>query len=247
MASGVIAGGMIPKVEESLAMLDEGIEAIHIVGIEPATSILDAARELTRSSGALLIIDEIQAGLGRTGKWCAYQHYNVQPDITTLAKPLAGGLPLGAMLCTDEVASAMQPGLHGTTFGGGPLACAVALQLLHTIEKQKLMKHAQNTGAYLLESLQHLQRQHQAIREVRGLGLMVGVELDSAETAKAVFRQMLERGVIVNRTDETVIRFLPPFVVQKLHIDQAIDELERALAANTTAGLALAAEKRGRE
>ena len=97
-------------------------------GIRPVSQeFFDAARELTRSTGALLIVDEIQSGLGRTGKWCAYQHYGIQPDITTLAKPLAGGLPLGAMLCTEEVASAMQPGLHGTTFGGGPLACAVAI------------------------------------------------------------------------------------------------------------------------
>ena len=112
-------------------------------GIRPVSQeFFAAARELTRSTGALLIVDEIQAGMGRTGKWCAYQHYGIQPDITTLAKPLAGGLPLGAMLCTEEVASAMQPGMHGTTFGGGPLACAVAIAVIDTMKREEML------GAY---------------------------------------------------------------------------------------------------
>jgi acetylornithine aminotransferase/acetylornithine/N-succinyldiaminopimelate aminotransferase len=213
-------------------------------GIRPVSkAFAQAARELADRHGALVIADEIQSGLGRTGRWFAYQQYGIQPDLVTVAKPLAGGLPLGALLATEKVAGCMHPGMHGTTFGGGPLACAVALQLLHIIEKQKLLKHAQKTGAYLTESLQHLKEKHEAIRTVRGLGLMAGVELESADTAKAVFKQMLDRGVIVNRTDETVIRFLPPLIIQKQHVDQAIGELDRALAANT-ASLVLVAEKR---
>jgi acetylornithine aminotransferase/acetylornithine/N-succinyldiaminopimelate aminotransferase len=215
-------------------------------GIRPVSNAFaQAARDLANRHGALLIADEIQCGLGRTGRWFAYQQYGIQPDLVTMAKPLAGGLPLGALLATEDVAACIHPGMHGTTFGGGPLACAVALQLLHIIEKQKLLKHVQKTGAYLLEGLQELQRKHQAIRVVRGLGLMAGVELESADTAKAVFKKMLERGVIVNRTDDTVIRFLPPFIIQKQHVDQAIGEFDRALAAHP-AGLVLTAEKRGR-
>ena len=165
--------------------------------------------------------------------------------MVTVAKPLAGGLPLGALLASERVSECMHPGMHGTTFGGGPLACAVALQLLQTLERQKLLKHVQKTGAYLLRRLQELQFKHEAIREVRGLGLMAGMELESADLAKAIFKQMLERGVVLNRTDETVLRFLPPFIIQKKHIDQAIRQLDQALA-NNTAGLALTAEKRNK-
>jgi acetylornithine aminotransferase/acetylornithine/N-succinyldiaminopimelate aminotransferase len=216
-------------------------------GIRPVSkTFAQAAHDLARKHGALLIADEIQSGLGRTGRWFAYQHYGVQPDLVTVAKPLAGGLPLGALLASERVSECMHPGMHGTTFGGGPLACAVSLELLRTIEKQKLLKHVQKTGAYLLEHLQELQRRHPAIQKIRGLGLMIGVELESADIAKAVFKRMLERGIIVNRTDETVIRFLPPFIIQKKHIDHAIREFDRALAGNT-AGLALTAEKRGNE
>src|SRR5262249_37078348 len=219
----------------------------------------ERARELASAHGALLIADEIQSGLGRTGRWFAYQHYGIQPDLVTVAKPLAGGLPLGALLASERVSQCMHPGMHGTTFGGGPLACAVALQLLHTIERQKLLKHVQKIGAYFLRRLQELQFKHDSIREVRGLGLMIGMELESADLAKTIFKQMLERGVVLNRTDETVLRFLPPFILQKQHVDHAIRQLDEALAkttarlppqqANTArAGdpgrLALAAEKR---
>lgn len=216
-------------------------------GIRPVSKVFaQTAHELARRHDALLIADEIQSGLGRTGRWFAYQHYGIQPDLVTVAKPLAGGLPLGALLASEKVSQCMHPGMHGTTFGGGPLACAVALQLLHTLEKQKVLKHVQKTGSYLLERLQELQRKHEAIRTIRGLGLMVGMELESADLAKAVFKQMLERGVVLNRTDDTVIRFLPPYIIQKQHIDQAIRELDRALASKA-AGLALTAEKRNKE
>src|SRR6185437_15481485 len=123
-------------------------------GINPISEEFFAeARALTQSTGALLLCDEIQAGLGRTGKWFAYQHYQVQPDVVTLAKPLAGGLPLGAVLCTEEAARAIHPGMHGTTFGGGPLACAVALAVIDTIEQKKLLEYVTATGAYFREQL----------------------------------------------------------------------------------------------
>jgi acetylornithine aminotransferase/acetylornithine/N-succinyldiaminopimelate aminotransferase len=215
-------------------------------GIRPVSkAFAQAAHDLARKHDALLIADEIQSGLGRTGRWFAYQHFGIQPDLVTVAKPIAGGLPLGALLASERVSGCMHPGMHGTTFGGGPLACAVALELLRTIEKQKLLKHIEKTGSYFLDRLRDLQRTHPAITVVRGQGLMIGVELESADLAKAVFKQMLDRGVIVNRTDETVIRFLPPFIVQKAHIDHALRQFALALEKNA-AGIAVPAGKRNK-
>src|ERR1700761_4333884 len=154
-------------------------------GIHPVSQeFIQTARDLTHSTGALLIVDEIQAGLGRTGKWFAYQHYGIQPDVTTLAKPIAGGLPLGAMLCTEEAAQAIHPGMHGTTFGGGPLACAVAIAVIDAIEKENLLANIEQTGAYFKRQLHDLAARHSAITEVRGLGLMLAAELGSPDLAK---------------------------------------------------------------
>jgi len=203
-------------------------------GVRPVSQeFAEAACKISRKRGALLIADEIQSGMGRTGRWFAYQHYGIHPDIMTVAKPIAGGLPLGALLASEKVAGCMHPGMHGTTFGGGPLACAVALQMVTLMERQRMLKHIQSTGAYFLAKLEDLKRKHSAVLEVRGLGLMLGMELESADLAKAVHKQLLGRGIIVNRTDETVIRFLPPFIIKKQHIDQAARQLDEALAKNT--------------
>jgi acetylornithine aminotransferase/acetylornithine/N-succinyldiaminopimelate aminotransferase len=223
------------------------IEAIQGEGgIRPVSrEYMAAARELTRSTGALLICDEIQAGLGRTGKWFAYQHYDVQPDVTTLAKPLAGGLPLGAMLCTEEAARAIHPGMHGTTFGGGPLACAVALTVIDTIEREHLLDHVTDTGTYFHGRLDELAAKHTAIVDVRGLGLMLAAELDSAELAEQVTNAMMERRILINRTSETVLRFLPPFILGKDDVDKAIDALDSILTehAPQTTGAAATGDK----
>lgn len=203
-------------------------------GINPVSqNFFAAARALTRSTGALLICDEIQSGLGRTGKWFAYQHYGIQPDVTTLAKPLAGGLPLGAMLCTEESARAIHPGMHGTTFGGGPLACAVALAVIDTIEKDHLLEYVAETGTYFREHLTALAQKHSAIVDVRGLGLMLAAELDSADLAKQVVNDMLVRRILINRTSDTVLRFLPPYILKKEQIDEAIAALDEILAEHT--------------
>ncbi len=141
---------------EVCAILVEAIQGEG--GIRPldAGVLRGGAQQLAGSTGALLIVDEIQAGMGRTGKWCAYQHYGIQPDVTTLAKPLAGGIPLGAMLCTEEAARAIHAGMHGTTFGGGPLACAVAIAVIDTIEKEGLLEHVTEVGDYFQEQLRGL-------------------------------------------------------------------------------------------
>jgi len=202
-------------------------------GIRPVSrEFMAAARALTQSTGALLICDEIQAGLGRTGKWFAYQHYDVQPDVTTIAKPLAGGLPLGAMLCTEDAARAIHPGMHGTTFGGGPLACAVAVAVIDTIERDELLNHVTEVGTYFHGRLNELAEKYPAIVDVRGMGLMLAAELDSAELAKQVAGAMMERRILINRTSETVLRFLPPFILGKDDVDYAIDALDSILTAH---------------
>ena len=203
-------------------------------GINPVSpEFMAAARALTQTTGALLICDEIQAGMGRTGKWFSYQHYEVQPDVVTLAKPLAGGLPLGAVLCTEEVARAIHPGMHGTTFGGGPLACAVALAVIDAIDKEHLLEHVNEMGAYFRKQLSGLAEKHPAIVDVRGAGLMLAAQLDSADLAKQVVADMLARRILINRTSETVLRFLPPYVLKKQHVDEAIAALDAILKERT--------------
>ena len=200
-------------------------------GIRPVSQEFFAvARELTQSTGALLIADEIQSGLGRTGKWFAYQHYGIQPDVTTLAKPIAGGLPLGAMLCSEAAASGIHPGLHGTTFGGGPLACAVAITVIDAIEREGLLANIQQTGAYFKHQLHDLAAKHESIVDVRGLGLMLAIEMNSADLAKQIVARMLERRILINRTSETVLRFLPPYIMGRAHVDLAVSALSKILA-----------------
>ena len=221
---------------EICAVLVEAIQGEG--GIRPLTQeFFEAARELTRSTGALLMVDEIQAGMGRTGKWCAYQQYGIQPDVTTLAKPLAGGIPLGAMLCTEEVARAIHPGMHGTTFGGGPLACAVAIAVIDTIEREGLLGHIVEVGDYFQEQLKALAARHEAIVDVRGKGLMLAAEVDSADLGKLIVKEMLQRKIVINCTSDTALRFLPPYILEKQHVDQAIAALDEILTehGNSTA------------
>jgi acetylornithine/N-succinyldiaminopimelate aminotransferase len=211
-------------------------------GVRPLTQEFFAeARALASSTGALLIVDEIQSGMGRTGKWCAYQHYGIQPDVTTFAKPLACGLPLGAALCTEEVARVMHAGMHGTTFGGGPLACAVGIAVIDTIEKDGMLAHATEVGNYFRAQLHDLAKRHDTIVDVRGKGLMIAAELDSAELAKLTVAEMLKRHILINCTSDTVLRFLPPYILQRSHVDSAIAALDEiftvhAAAHNASAG-----------
>jgi acetylornithine aminotransferase/acetylornithine/N-succinyldiaminopimelate aminotransferase len=174
----------------------------------------------------------------------AYQHYGVKPDITTLAKPLAAGLPLGATLLTEEVAQAIHPGMHGTTFGGGPLACAVALEVLKVFEEQKILAHVKEVGGYFLDLLQQLDTRHGSIVDVRGVGLMVGLELDSEDLAKAVQKTMLEHKIIINRTHAKVLRFLPPFIVTKKQVEVVVKALDQILSSCASSGDAAPAIKR---
>ena len=199
-------------------------------GIRPLTQEFFAeARALTSTTGALLVVDEIQAGMGRTGKWCAFQHYGIAPDVVTLAKPLAGGIPLGAVLCTEEAARAIHAGMHGTTFGGGPLACAVAIAVIDAIEKEGLLRNAIEIGDYFQTQLRWLAGRHDAIVDVRGKGLMLAADLDSPDLAKLVVAEMLKRRILINCTSDTALRFLPPFILKREHVDTAIAALDQIL------------------
>jgi acetylornithine aminotransferase/acetylornithine/N-succinyldiaminopimelate aminotransferase len=219
---------------EVCAILVEAIQGEG--GIRPLSQQFFAeARALASSTGALLVVDEIQAGMGRTGKWCAYQHYGIQPNITTLAKPLAGGLPLGAVLCTEEVVRAIHPGMHGTTFGGGPLACAVAIAVIDTIEKEGLLENATNVGEYFQSQLRWLASCHESIIDVRGKGLMLAAELDSPELAKLVVAEMLKQRILINCTSDTVLRFLPPYTLTRAHVDHAIEALNNIFTEHAAA------------
>ena len=216
-------------------------------GIRPLSQeFFETARALTSQTGALLAIDEIQAGFGRTGKWFAYQHYGITPDITTIAKPMAGGLPLGAMLCTEQVARAIHPGMHGTTFGGSPLACAVAIAVFDAIEDDGLLDHVAAIGQHFRDGLEELRARHAVITDVRGIGLMLAIELESAELAKAVLAEMTVRHILINRTSETVLRFLPPYVLGMDDVDYALSQLDAALHGVGPAQMAGAARTGGK-
>jgi acetylornithine/N-succinyldiaminopimelate aminotransferase len=198
-------------------------------GIYPISEAFwNRARALATQHGALLIADEIQCGLGRTGRYFAYQKFTSKPDIVLIAKPLAAGLPLGAILTTEEVASRVSPGMHGTTFGGGPLACATALEFLQIVEDEKLLENIRARGTELREGLTKLAAKFDFIREVRGEGLMIGVEL-SVEGAPFVSEAM-QRGLLINCTHDFTLRLLPPFIITRAQVREFLRLFELVLA-----------------
>jgi acetylornithine/N-succinyldiaminopimelate aminotransferase len=186
------------------------------------------ARALTQQHGALLIADEIQCGLGRTGRYFAYQKFSSKPDIVLVAKPLAAGLPLGAILTSEAVAAKVSPGMHGTTFGGGPLACAVALEFLSIVEQEMLLDNIHARSTELRAGLAKLSAQFDFIREIRGEGLMIGIEL-SVDGAPFVSEAM-QRGLLINCTHDFTLRFLPPFNITRAQVREFLRLFELVLA-----------------
>jgi predicted acetylornithine/succinylornithine family transaminase len=195
--------------------------------LECSEDFLRACRTLADQHQAALIFDEIQCGLGRTGKMFAFQNFLVVPDVVAIAKPIAAGLPLGAFLSKENFADAMSPGQHGTTFGGGPLACRVGLEFLAIVEEEHLLENVAKVGGYLHHQLQELVGKYAATREVRGRGLMQGIVLDIP--ARPLVEQGLAEGVLFNVTQDTVLRFLPPFVLQEKHVDKGVRVLKKLL------------------
>lgn len=220
------------------AKFDDGVCAILVEtiqgegGIHPVSEAFwKRARSLATRYGAALIADEIQCGLGRTGRPFAYQKFaqGDWPDMVAVAKPLGGGLPLGAILAREKFAGAISPGLHGTTFGGGPLICAAALEFLKTLEEEKLLENVRGRGAELRAGLEKLALQFDFIREIRGDGLMFGVELN--REGAPIVEQALREGLVINCTHENTLRLLPPLIVRKAHLKEFFVKFGRALAA----------------
>lgn len=180
-------------------------------GINPARAdYLQAARRLCDAKGWLLIIDEVQCGMGRSGKWFAHQHTGVMPDVVAMAKGLASGVPVGAVLARGAAAAVFGPGNHGTTFGGNPLAMRAALETIAIIEDEGLLDNAARVGGWLMDALRQRLGGHAGVRDIRGQGLMIGVEL--AVPCGALVRRALDRGVLINVTNDTVVRLLPPLI-----------------------------------
>jgi acetylornithine/N-succinyldiaminopimelate aminotransferase len=186
------------------------------------------ARDLATKHDAAIIADEIQCGLGRTGRYFAYQQFSAPPDIVTVAKPLAGGLPLGAIIANEKFASAFTPGMHGTTFGGGPLVCATALEFLTIVEEQKLLANVRERGAELRAGLEKLASRFDFIREVRGEGLILGVHL-TVDGAPYV-EEALRRGLLINCTHDHILRLLPPFIIRRRDVAEFLEKFETVLA-----------------
>jgi acetylornithine/N-succinyldiaminopimelate aminotransferase len=214
--------------DETCAIVIEPIQGEG--GVRPCSvEFLKGAREVATRHNAALIFDEIQCGMGRTGKLFAFEYFGVKPDVVCVAKPIAAGLPLGAFLVTEELASAMSAGKHGTTFGGGPLACRVALEYLAILEEEQRLEQVQRVGAYLTQELQQLVEKFEIARETRGAGMIQALELNVP--AMGFVEDAIAEGVLLNVTQDTVVRLLPPFLIEEKHVDKGIKVLKKLLKA----------------
>ncbi len=211
---------------QTAAVLVEPIQGEGGVRVPPA-GYFPGVRDLCDRHGMLLMLDEVQTGMGRTGKLFAYEHEGIAPDVMTLAKGIAGGVPMGALLATDAVAASFVPGTHAATFGGNPLACAAGLHVLERVLSDGFLSRVEITGNYLRSRLDDLTRRHSAIRETRGRGLMQAIELP--ESCAPLSTSLLDRGFLVNCTADTVLRFIPPLIVSDAEIDEMIAALEEVL------------------
>ena len=187
-----------------------------------------AVREICSEKGVLFIVDEVQTGMGRTGKLMAYQHFDIEPDIFTVAKALGGGVPIGAMCTKEQFAPALVPGEHGSTFGGNFLATAAGNAVFEVFEKEKLVENAEKTGNYFLDELKKLADEKETVKEARGIGLMLAIQLNEP-IASEVVAKMLEKGFIIGFVGTSILRFLPPLIVTKEAIDTLIVELKNIL------------------
>jgi acetylornithine/succinyldiaminopimelate/putrescine aminotransferase len=193
----------------------------------PHPDFLKRLRELCDRANLLLILDEVQVGMGRTGKFFSYEHAGIKPDIVTLAKALGGGLPIGAMIAKPEIASAFTPGSHGTTFGGNPVACAAALAVLDALDKEHVMENAAEIGAYMLKRLKEIASSCDRVVDVRGLGMIIGAVLK--HEARPIVDACLKERLLVNGTAGNILRLLPPLNLSRAEADAGLAIIERAL------------------
>jgi predicted acetylornithine/succinylornithine family transaminase len=233
-----LAGG-ISIVERDMDELDAALnpETVAAVIAEPVQGeggvrvlehqFLQALRELTRSRGIALILDEIQCGYGRTGTFLAHEQAEIEPDLLTVAKPMAGGLPMGAILATKEIADTMQPGDHGTTFGGGPFLSHVALHVFDRLSDPAMLAHVKDNGAWMRAALQKMMERSRKVRAVRGIGYMWGIDI--AEPAKDVVARALDAGLLICSAGEHTLRLLPPLVMTKAELERGLEMLAAAI------------------
>jgi acetylornithine/N-succinyldiaminopimelate aminotransferase len=213
--------------ENTAAIIIETIQGES--GVHPVNDdFLKAARAACDRVDALLILDEVQCGLGRTGKVFAFENTSIRPDVLCVAKPLGLGVPLGAFIVAEKAVEGLKAGDHGTTFGGGPLACRLSLDFMWMLEEENLLQRVAEVGNYFRKQLRRLQRrQPDLIKETRGLGLMIGAELSF--NGKSVVAKMMERGFLMNCTHDTVLRFLPPYIIRKPEIKEMLSNLEEVI------------------
>lgn len=213
--------------DEVAAVLVEPIQGEG--GINVATpEFLRAIRRLCDEKGAVMILDEVQTGMGRTGKWFGYQHFDVEPDILTMAKALGGGVAIGGMMAREEIAACLVPGKHASTFGGNCLACAAGIATVEAIEEENLLQRAVEMGQYAQDRLRALKDKYPVIDHIRGIGLMIGIQL--TRPGAQIVAKCLEKGLRINCTHDTVIRFMPAMIVTKEQIDEAVGIFESVLA-----------------
>ena len=214
--------------EKTVAIMLELIQGEGGINVADKDFVLEL-RKICDEKKLLLIIDEVQTGIGRTGKLFCYQHYGIIPDIMTLAKALGGGLPIGVMTVKKEIADILGPGMHASTFGGSPLVCKAALAVLKAIQKERLLSNTEKMGDYLFARLNELKNKYSLIKDVRGLGLMAGMELDIE--GKAIVEKCIDNGLLINCTHDRVLRLLPALNVTKKEIDKAVGILDNVLKA----------------
>ena len=212
--------------DKTVAIMLELIQGEGGINVAAKDFVLEL-RKICDQKNLLLIVDEVQTGIGRTGKLFCYQHYGITPDVMTLAKALGGGLPIGVMVVKKEIADTLGPGMHASTFGGGLVICKAASAVLEAIQKEKLLTHAQKMSAYLFAGLNVLKEKFAIIKEVRGLGLMAGVELNIE--GKAIVEKCLEKGLLINCTHDKVLRLMPALNITSKEIDKALTILEAVM------------------
>ncbi len=215
--------------EQTAAVIVEPVQGEGGVNV-PSDDYLPSLRKLCDERGVLLIFDEVQSGMGRTGKWFACEHWGVVPDEITMAKALGGGFPIGCFGAKAEVMSSFTPGDHASTFGGNPLACAAAKAVIQTMKKMKFPQRAAKVGTYFKKQLLELADKHKCVREVRGLGLILAMELTTKEAADSAVVKARERGFLINCTADKVLRFVPPLVVEQKQIDSLVAALDKILS-----------------
>ena len=213
--------------DETCAVMVEPIQGEGGINV-PTKEYMEGLRRLCDGKNVLLIFDEVQTGMGRTGRYFCYQHFGVEPDLMTLAKSLGGGVAIGAMVAQDEIAAKLVPGTHASTFGGNALAAAAAVAVFDAIDKEKLLANTRRMSAYAMKKLEKMKTRHPVITEVRGIGLMIGVQL--SQPGAGVVSRCMEKGMLINCTQKTVLRFMPPMTVTKGRIDKGLAILDDALA-----------------